>query len=244
MIVIPMAGLSSRFFNAGYNLPKYQLNLGNETIFSWSIKSFEKYFATDKFIFIYRNIFNTKYFLLEEIKNLGIKNYELVCLENETNGQAETVFLGLSHFYHDEELYIFNIDSKILDFEKPSWLNQCDGYLQVFIGEGEHWSFILPNENNKRVLKTTEKYRISNFCSNGLYYFKSLKNYKEVFSLMVNNQNTLVQEYYIAPMYNYLIEKNQIIYYDLIDKSQVLFCGIPDEYQALLRDEVNEKTNS
>lgn len=44
MFIIPMAGLSSRFFKAGYNKPKYQLMLGKETVFSWAVKSFEKYF--------------------------------------------------------------------------------------------------------------------------------------------------------------------------------------------------------
>ena len=46
-----MAGLSSRFFKAGYTKPKYQLDLNGETVFSWSVRSFERYFKTDKFCF-------------------------------------------------------------------------------------------------------------------------------------------------------------------------------------------------
>ena len=41
MFVIPMAGSSSRFFEAGFLLPKYQLLIGNETVFEWSVRSFE-----------------------------------------------------------------------------------------------------------------------------------------------------------------------------------------------------------
>lgn len=33
MFIIPMAGLSSRFFKAGYTKPKYQLDLNGETVF-------------------------------------------------------------------------------------------------------------------------------------------------------------------------------------------------------------------
>ncbi|HGG7172902.1 TPA: capsular biosynthesis protein, partial [Escherichia coli] len=33
MFVITMAGLSSRFFNAGYTVPKYQLPLHGQTVF-------------------------------------------------------------------------------------------------------------------------------------------------------------------------------------------------------------------
>ena len=52
IIVLPMAGASSRFYNAGYTVPKYMLPLGNETVFDKSVKSFEKMFWYDKFIFI------------------------------------------------------------------------------------------------------------------------------------------------------------------------------------------------
>ena len=43
-IIIPMAGESSRFFNAGYTVPKYMLPLGSETVFDKAIKSFKDYF--------------------------------------------------------------------------------------------------------------------------------------------------------------------------------------------------------
>ncbi|ECR5117115.1 capsular biosynthesis protein, partial [Salmonella enterica] len=33
MIIIPMAGLSSRFFKAGYTKPKYELKAHDKTLF-------------------------------------------------------------------------------------------------------------------------------------------------------------------------------------------------------------------
>ncbi|MBD6989485.1 capsular biosynthesis protein, partial [Vibrio parahaemolyticus] len=44
MIIIPMAGMSSRFFNAGYDKPKYMLEARGVTLFEHSILSFKKYF--------------------------------------------------------------------------------------------------------------------------------------------------------------------------------------------------------
>ena len=110
MFIIPMAGLSSRFFKAGYTKPKYQLDLNGETVFSWSVRSFERYFKTDKFVFIYRDVYDTKQFLEKAIVELGILDYELVCLPEETLGQADTVYQGINKLDHDEEIYIFNID--------------------------------------------------------------------------------------------------------------------------------------
>lgn len=230
-----MAGLSSRFFKAGYTKPKYQLDLNGETVFAWSVCSFEKYFATDKFIFIYRDIYNTKTFLEKEIKKLGISNYELICLPKETLGQADTVYQGIKNIDSDEEIYIFNIDSKIVNFTKPTWVDKCDGYLEVFKGVGNHWSFAKPeNENSRKVIRTTEKERISDLCSDGLYYFQKKSVFEKLFLDAKAKGNTSKNEYYVAPLYNDLIAQQAIVYYDLISKDKILFCGTPDEYQALL----------
>lgn len=236
MFVIPMAGLSSRFFKAGYNKPKYQLMLGKETVFSWAIRSFEAYFKTDTFLFIYRDVYDTTNFIQQEIDKLGIVDYKLVCLPEETLGQADTVYQGISNIEVDseEELFIFNIDSKILNFKKPDWLAQCDGYLEVFKGDGNHWSFALPeNSNSLKVVQTAEKERISDLCSDGLYYFKHKSIFEKLFLDAKENEQTTKNEYYIAPLYNQMIAQKAVIFYDLIANNQILFCGTPDEYQAL-----------
>lgn len=237
MFIIPMAGLSSRFFKAGYKKPKYQLDLNGETVFSWSVKSFERYFQTDKFVFIYRDVYETKTFLEQEVKNLGIKEYELVCLPEETLGQADTVYQGITHIPSDEEVYIFNIDSRIIDFTKPDWIKECDGYLEVFKGEGEHWSFALADGSSKRVIQTAEKERISDLCSDGLYYFKKKSVFEKLFLKAKETGSTAKNEYYIAPLYNELIAQQAVVFYDLIAENRILFCGTPDEYLALKSSE-------
>lgn len=235
MIVIPMAGLSSRFFQVGYTKPKYQLMLGNETIFSWSVRSFERYFQTDRFVFIYRNVYETQQFLETEIEKLNIADFELVCLPKETLGQADTVYQGIGHLSNDE-IYIFNIDSRILNFKKPDWIAECDGYLEVFKGDGEHWSFVLPDFDGRKVLKTTEKERISDLCSDGLYYFKYKSDFEKFFLSAKQNKLEVKNEYYIAPLYNEMIHGGARVYYDLVDSKNILICGTPNEYQLLLQD--------
>ena len=234
MFIIPMAGLSSRFFKAGYTKPKYQLDLNGETVFSWSVRSFERYFKTDKFVFIYRDVYETKNFLEEEMKKLGISDYELVCLPEETLGQADTVYQGIVNINVDESIYIFNIDSRIIDFVKPELADECDGYLEVFRGEGDHWSFAEPDGNTNKVLRTTEKERISELCSDGLYYFKHKSIFESLFLDTKFKGNTTKNEYYIAPLYNELIAQGGKVFYDLIPADKILFCGTPDEYLALL----------
>lgn len=244
MIVIPMAGLSSRFFKAGYSVPKYQLMLPNgQTMFDWAVTSFEHYFKSDHFVFILRDVYGTKSFVEDRLKALGIFNFTIVILEEETRGQAETVYLGLKQLSNDitlgAELFIFNIDSRRIDFKKSSVIEDQDvmGYLEVFKGEGDHWSFIKLNDDGKVVL-TTEKDRVSDLCSNGLYFFRSIALFEEIFQRECQKapQELAGGELYIAPLYNQLLENGQVVDYELIDCSEIEFCGTPDEYLALCRE--------
>lgn len=227
MIVIPMAGFSSRFFNAGYTVPKYMLDLNDQTIFEWSLSSFKAYYEKDLFLFIIFDYYDTYNFVEARIKKLGIANYRIITLKDRTLGQADTVYQGIKNIHYDDEIYIFNIDSRLIEFKKLDNFPEKDGYLEVFKGEGEHWSFVLPGIGNK-VLKTTEKERISNLCSNGLYYFKSLKLYQEYFKKELSLNSG--KELYIAPIYNLYIKDGKEILYKLVEFSDIEFCGTPQEY--------------
>lgn len=237
MFVIPMAGLSSRFFKAGYDLPKYQLELpSGDNMFKWSLKSFKNYFSSDLFVFVVRDVYETISFVGKCATELGILNFEIVILDRETIGQAETVYLGIENSVKakkslDESLYVFNIDSCRHNFEKPDWVESCDGYLEVFKGVGDHWSFVQISDN--KVVKTTEKERISDLCSNGLYYFKTIADYQKLTEYYIENKYFVHGELYIAPMYNYLINAGLDIRVNLIDQNQIEFCGTPDEYRDI-----------
>lgn len=231
MIVIPMVGKSSRFFNAGYNIPKYMLPLKKSTVFKKVLQSFKGFFHNEKFIFLVRSDFNAKDWVEGEVRKLGIKDYEIKVFDQETRGQAETVFLGLKDKGNkDEPLLIFNIDTFRPNFKHPTWVKECDGYLEVFEGNGDNWSFVKSGMGNS-VIETTEKVPISNLCSDGIYYFGKKSFFDRAFQEAQNTGDMFRGEYYIAPLYNRLINKGLDIRYSLIDKGEVIFCGTPEEYE-------------
>jgi hypothetical protein len=231
-----MAGLSSRFFAAGYDLPKYMLPIGEETVFSRSVRSFEKYFTTDEFLFILRDTHQSIPFVQGEIARLGLRNAHLHVLPDATGGQAETVHLAISDRKDNFPLFIFNIDTFRHHYEKPEFLKDCDGYLEVFRGEGEHWSFVDPADAIN-VARTTEKERISDLCSDGLYYFKDSRKFNEIFVQEKSKNRTSKGEYYIAPLYNILIDQGQRIFYQIVERALIEFCGTPEEYRQLIAAE-------
>ncbi|MGE6528784.1 capsular biosynthesis protein [Pseudomonas sp. NPDC077382] len=233
MILITMAGMSSRFFKAGYTEPKYKLPIFGESVFSLSVKSFEAYFRTDKFVFVIREAYETYNFVKSSCSAMGIVDFDIITLPAETAGQAETAYLALKQYPGDFPVTIFNIDTFRYGYQKPSFINECDGYLEVFKGEGEHWSFIEPGEG-QTVRRTTEKERISNYCSDGLYHFNSKSEFENAFLEAQKSQSKTQGEYYIAPLYNLLISQKKLIKYMLISSKELDFCGTPAEYQLCL----------
>jgi len=233
--VITMAGLSSRFHNAGYRVPKYALEISNVSLLARSVSSFEKYFQTDLFIFVIRDDGFAEAFLKREISLLGITFFRIVVLEKDTLGQAETLFLGLKDYLEDFPIYVFNIDTIRLNFRKTTIADECDGYLEVFRGGGSNWSFVEPGKN-KLVLRTTEKDPISDLCSNGLYFFRSHFQLQDAFLSLDRKKDLVKGEIYIAPLYNKLIKCGAIIKFDEILSCNIKFCGTPDEYLKLVKE--------
>jgi hypothetical protein len=232
-----MAGASTRFSRDGYNLPKYMLYAHGYSLFYHAISSFKKYFENTMFQFIARDISGTNTFIHNEVKLLGIKNYAITNIDKLSSGQAETVYYGLKKIRINKEtpLTIFNIDTLRKNFIFPSSfdLDLVDGFLEVFEGEGQNWSYIkVKSYKNKSVQETSEKNPISNLCCNGLYHFKNIQLYCDTFlEYKMKGFNKFgLNEFYVAPMYNLILENGGDIRFSLIMKSQVEFFGTPKEF--------------
>ena len=235
-----MAGESSRFFKNGFKMPKYKLKLNNKTILENILLGFQDYFKCEKFIFGLNPKFNDVIFVKSVCEKIGIQSYKVIELKSTTRGQAETVNIILSNIKNldeSDEIYIFNIDTIHLNFKKQD-LNQmkCSGYLELFIGEGNQWSFAKIEENNNKIIKVKEKDRISKYCSNGLYCFLNAKIFKHYFNIY---QHLTEKELYIAPMYNLLIEDKLTIKGIILTKNNFIFCGTPQEYKILNKHHVS-----
>ena len=230
MIVIPMMGRSSRFLDAGYLKPKYQLTINHQTMFELAVNSFSPYFSTEHFLFIVRNDHDNRRFVSEEVSKLGIKDFRILEIDGETRGQADSVYRGTKLYSDQTQVIIFNIDTIRHGFSCPNSREMEDGFLEVFIADGDSWSFIEPGKNNS-VIKTAEKKRISNLCSDGLYIFKELGDFRAAFVSSVAEYIFLNGETYIAPLYNFLIKNGKSIKYKIIQPFEIDVCGTPVEYE-------------
>lgn len=242
MIIFPMAGLSKRFKNAGYELPKYMLEAGGKTLFHHSVMSFKNYFGLERFIFIALDQYNTQAFVTNECKAMGLTNYEIVILEEPTSGQAETVYLATKriNINTDESLLIFNIDTFRPGFSWPKEfdLSDIDGYLETFIGSGANWSNVLPKDKVCQTVQlTAEKQQISEYCCTGIYFWRRSGDFCRIYENHFQKKGNKARdgEFYIAPMYNELIQEGKKVHYSIVADDEVIFCGVPQEYEEFCR---------
>ena len=239
-----MAGLSSRFTRAGYVLPKYMLYVKNKSLFNLAVSSFEHYFDLCRFVFVARDVFDTRTFIERECELLGIKDFSVVILPEPTKGQAETVLMGINqgNIPADEPILIFNIDTFRPDFRFPVGCGDWDGYLEVFVGSGANWSYAkTESPDSTRVVETAEKREISSYCSTGLYYFKSADLFNAAYTMNLEKAADGKMELYVAPLYNHLIACSKDIHIHVIKREEVIFSGVPAEYEQLLSDEFSAK---
>ena len=227
-IIITMAGMGSRFREAGYTVPKHEIVIKNKTLFEWSLLSLIDFFD-EEFIFITRKEAYNLEFIEKICNKLDIKKYKIKELDYLTDGQASTAFLCDDLISEDERVLIYNIDTYVKEYSiLKSDLKKYDGFIPVFKAEGEKWSFIKIDENNK-VIDVVEKIRISDLASIGFYYFKSWKDYKEIYLKNKEEIKKNFKEVYIAPMYRYLLQNKKEIGYIILNEEDVHILGTPED---------------
>ena len=236
-IIITMAGLGSRFKKAGYECPKYMIEAKGRTLFEWSMDSLIGYNEfVSKYIFVVRKEDNAKTFINKKMQNYKINNIEIVEIDKLTDGQATTCMLALSYCNLNDAIMIYNIDTYVEPNEMKIEDISGDGHIPCFHAEGNHWSFVKLNEKGEAV-KVKEKERISDNCTLGAYYFSSAKLYKNLYEEYYKDDSKIEKnEKYIAPLYNFMIEKGMKVTISLINNKKVHVLGTPEELQIFLNE--------
>lgn len=236
-VVITMGGLGSRFRKAGYTVPKYMIEAKGKTLFEWSMISLDGYKKdVNQYIFIAMKEegIDMEGFIKEKCQELEIDNYHLILLDYLTDGQATTATLAEKYWNKEHALLIYNIDTYVEPGQMNSEELKGDGFIPCFKAEGDHWSFVRLDEQ-ERVVEIKEKQRISDHCTLGAYYFKTCGLYKKLYDEYYSEEKNLVKgEKYVAPLYDYLLSKGGEIYISDIAPERVHVLGTPEELECFL----------
>ena len=234
-IVIPMAGAGKRFQDAGYTVPKPFIDIKGKTMLEWSLESL--YTEGARFICIARTPQLLGYeYVMERIQ----KKYTcvIVPVESLTEGMASSVLLAAEYINNEDPLLIGacdqTVDVPMKEFTGDARNRKLAGSLMTFYSTHPKWSYAKVDEQGF-VVETKEKSPISTHANVGLYYFERGQDFVNAAQRMIAQNDRVNNEFYVAPVYNYLIEQGLKIGIYEIKESHMHGLGTPEDVQEFLK---------
>lgn len=236
-IVIPMAGLGSRFASAGYSLPKPLIPVHGISMIELVVRNLTPN-TPHRFIFICQEAHCEKYDLEVLLANCS-PGSELVVINGITAGAASTVLCARGLIDNDTPLLIANSDQYVsLDINDfIAEVGVLDGLIMTMWADDPKWSFA-EVDANRRVSRVVEKEVISNNATVGIYYFKSGKLFVQAADMMIKQELRVNGEFYVAPVYNQIIRDNgDIRIFDVESVGGRMFgLGTPNDLEKFIVD--------
>lgn len=234
-IVIPMAGLGSRFANEGFKNIKPLIKVNNKTFIEWSVDSVDFNAIKTQFIFI---ILENHRVLLEKHLNEIKPDCIILSVPELTRGATETCLKAIDYINNDDPLIITNSD-QIFEWNKDKYLEylnntNTDADVVVVDASTNKFSYIEVNDNGYGI-RLTEKEVISNNGLVGIHYWKHGKYFIESANELIFKNIRSKNEYYISLTYNLLIEKGiNVTSYKLASNEKYLSVGTPEQLNEYL----------
>lgn len=233
-ILIPMAGLGSRFEKVGYTFPKPLIDVAGTPMIERVVKSLS---FEGHFIFLVQKEHNEKY-NLKSMLNVIAPNCSVIEVDGLTEGAACTTLLAKELINKDEPLLISNCD-QILDWDTEAFseyieTTKGDGVVVCFPDTHPKWSFARCDDQDV-ISEVAEKKPISNQATAGIYFWKRGSDYVKYAEQMIEKDLRFNNEFYVCPVYNEAIQDSKVIYNYRIKKQQMKGLGTPEDLQYFLQ---------
>jgi len=229
-VVIPMAGLGSRFPRSQYpTKPLIDIN-GKPMI----IRAVESLDLTAKYYFVIR-----KDKSVEEIKQRinDIVDCTFIEIDYITEGPAVTSLMCSDLMDKDDELVIANCD-QIMEWDSKLFLHNArlyDGCIVTYHSDTTKNSYARLDKKGL-VVEIKEKEVISNVSLNGIHYWRRAQYFIDSANEMIEaNDRAPNNEFYVAPTYNYMIKKGLNVGIFHIPNQQHNAVGIPEDLETYLK---------
>ena len=233
-ILIPMAGRGSRFEEQGYTDKKPFIDVNGKPMIHRVIENLGMEFDKEyMFILICLQEDFDKYDFTEFEKVIGHNSYDVVILDDVTEGAAQTVLTAKHLINDDTPLMTMNSD-QLVDWNVEEMFERAQHYdalIPCFHGEGNAWSYARTLDNGY-VQEVAEKKQISNNATAGYYYWKKGSDFVKYAEQMIEQNSRTNGEFYVAPVYNWAIKDGKKIGVFMVDKLHSL--GTPEDLKEYL----------
>jgi NDP-sugar pyrophosphorylase family protein len=230
-IVIPMAGLGSRFATANYALPKPLIDVNGVPMI---VRAIDSLAIKGQYHFLVRT---------SEHSDAIVAAVQAICpdanfcfIDYVTEGAAQSVLLFKEEINNDDELIVANCD-QIMAWDADAVLQemrQYDGAVVTIVSSDPKHSYVATSSHNYAE-RFAEKQVISNMALTGIHYWRHGRDYVASAESMIDADDRAANgEFYVAPTYNYLIKQGQRIGVCPIADNEIHFVGTPTDLETYL----------
>ena len=226
-LLVPMAGLGSRFKKEGYEVPKQFIYVKDKQLIDLSLDCVDR--SECNLIFIVRSEQVYSYNADKILKNKYGDDISIVITDGLTRGSVCSCLLAKEHIDNDLPLIIHTLDIQFFPKLDPKTLirDGVDGTLLTFKSNSVNYSYVKLDDSGYAE-ETAEKKVISDKACVGIYYFARGSDFCKYAEKMIDNEITTRGEFYISPLYNLLIEDGLKI--NTVDVDKIHIFGTPKEF--------------
>lgn len=234
-ILIPMAGEGSRFKAENYTFPKPLIDVKGCPMIQRVVENL-KFEAT--YIFLVRQEHLDTYSGLRDLLNsITDHKCKIITVPGLTEGAACTALLAEKELDPNDSLLIANSD-QIIEYSPENFLSlvrhtSLDGMIFTFYASHPKWSFV-KLDSHGCINEVAEKKPISNIATCGIYWFRKAGEFTQSAHEMIEKNIRTNNEFYIAPVFNELIEKGKSILPFFVEKMHGI--GTPEDLRVYLNE--------
>lgn len=244
-IIIPMAGLGSRFAVAGYREPKPLIPIRGVPMIRIVIENLRPS-TPHRFVFVCQREHVETYKLRAALQEWA-PGSALVQLDGVTEGAACTVLAAASEI-DGSPLMIANSDQYV-DASIDDYLSRCDdggdGMIMTMTSVDPKWSFV-GLDSRDLVNRVAEKDPISDEATVGIYNFTRGDDFVAAAGRMISLGKRVNNEFYVAPVYNEMLEDGATVRFHNIgtDLEGMYGLGTPADLDRFLSLPVSERASA
>jgi HAD superfamily hydrolase (TIGR01509 family) len=230
-VLIPLAGMGSRFSDAGYIFPKPLIEINGKPMIQVVIENLN---IKANYIFIIQKEHDEKYNLKKVLEILK-PNCKVVYTEGITEGAACTTLLAKEFIDNEHPLLIANSD-QFINWDQNEAMyyfttTEADGGILTFESSHPKWSYARLDDSGMVDL-VAEKEPISKNATVGVYYWKHGADYVKYTNQMIDSNKRVNNEFYVCPVYNEAINDGKKLLIKNIDKMWGI--GTPEDLNYFL----------
>ena len=205
-VVIPMAGLGSRFAEKSYVFPKPLCDVNGKPMIQRVVENLG--FTDAQHIFLVQEEHRQQYSIDDMLQTIS-PGCEVIGVDGLTEGAACTVLLARQAIDSRDELLIANSD-QLVDFSHENFdtmrhFTLANAIVFTFRATHPKWSFVRLDIDGC-ITEVAEKRVISDVATCGVYWFRHGQDFVQAADQMIAKDIRTRGEFYLAPAINEMLD--------------------------------------